>query len=474
MLSHNIVNISIAPPRAIIFFSFALHLSSSHLGHTALFYSIIYRLKLHTQPLLLNMTTPRPSELINPTQQRADTFTHFSKLPPELRQQMWELSLCHERLVRVSLLSRRRSRDTRNEDPNPCAAVLLNEHEISKLFRVCHESRQAAQRFYRVQVPCYYINRHREPAPGTFYFHPELDTLHIGGYRCCLVDFASFADTLWRHDPKRVGLINIALTSIHDCSHSHHLAFRPRGQQSKEFLRPALARLRRVIFGYTEDINRDFPRFGRYAGQHSFGRQHQISRFYPRLASVSKFDRLPLDPRDIDMELKRVYIGVGNPRIQIYSWFKCLSEWNITYQQPVDYRFMIAFRETRGRWDRTASNRDEALHSLQEEEHEWELYQQACAKEGVPCENDEPALPSAFGFWLFPIDAFGTIPSPTEEESKDSTAFFKSLIQSEDRHLDREWDLSERRPELCLQHLPAGASSGLDESRALEDTVMSL
>jgi hypothetical protein len=340
--------------------------------------------------------------------------------------------------------------------------VLLNKHEISKLFRVCRESRQAAQRFYRVQVPCFYIDRHREPAPGTFYFHPELDTLHIGGSHCCLVDFANFADRLWRHDPKRVGLINIALTSTHRCNMSHDLVFRPRGQQNKELLRSVLARLRRVIFGHTEEIDRHFPRLSSSShlegspelpGQQAWlERQHRIRRSYPRLAPVSKFDRLPLDPRDIDAELKRIYIGAGNPRVQMYSWFKGLSEWNITYEQPVDYRFMIAFME-RGRG--TTSNRVEALHSLQEEQCRWELYRQSCAKKGTPCENDEHAPPSAFGFWLFPIDAFGTIPSPTEEESEDSPAVFESLMHSEDSHPDDEWDLSERKPELCLQYLPA-------------------
>lgn len=346
------------------------------------------------------MTTTESFELINPIQQGTGTFTRFRELPPDVRQVIWELSLCHERLVQVDLIPGQISTFFEQRDHEAPATtmqetslrhwlkskhyaiVLSNKHEISKLFRVCQESRQAAHRFYRVQVPCHYKHHSGQSAPGTFYFHPELDTLHIGGFQR---HFASFAHELWSHDPERVGLISIALTSAHRCDRSHGLVFDPT-EGSKDLLRPALARLRCVILGQALELRRDFPQIERLANpkpnsrmprrQAFFERQNRMRRSYPLLAAISRFDRISLDPRGVDWDLRRVYIGRGDPRTQMYSWFKGLSQWNIQYQQPVDYRFMITFSDKESV---RANNRDEALLSLQEEKRTWDLYQHARA-----------------------------------------------------------------------------------------------
>lgn len=197
--------------------------------------------------------------------------------------------------------------------------MLRSRHEISKLFRVCSESRQAALRFYRVQIPCYYKQRGHSPIEGTFYFHPELDTLHIVG---SLMYFAMFADRLWGHDPRRAGLLNLALTGQTTSCQHHYLGFSMRKDHQRDLLRPALQRLRRVTFGFAAIIGRGFPCIQNFAGlwdelpgyKASMECQNQIRRSRPLLASISKFDRLPMDPRAIDEELKRVYIGAGDPR----------------------------------------------------------------------------------------------------------------------------------------------------------------
>lgn len=141
-------------------------------------------------------------EIINKMPQGTGTFPQFPKLPLELRAQIWEQSLCQERLIRVELLPGKSPEDL-HEDKEPIRRqdeyaagrqtesfhrrsgsfliVLRNKHEISKVFRVCFESRKVAQRFYRVQLPCYCKELGSPATEGIFYFHPELDILDISG-----------------------------------------------------------------------------------------------------------------------------------------------------------------------------------------------------------------------------------------------------------------------------------------------------
>ncbi|KAH7358533.1 hypothetical protein B0T11DRAFT_105161 [Plectosphaerella cucumerina] len=170
----------------------------------------------------------RSIKLLNTRQKGTGTFPQFPKLPAELRSLIWEQSLCQERLVQVDLVPGSSPADMSEDEMQSYTLpeyqamletraslelsgnffiVLMNRQEISKLFRVCAESRQAAQRFYRVQLPCYYKQRGNTATEGTFYFHPELDTLSISGQSY----LPTFAHMLWEHDPRRVGLINLAL-----------------------------------------------------------------------------------------------------------------------------------------------------------------------------------------------------------------------------------------------------------------------
>lgn len=429
-------------------------------------------------------------QFINPVQQGAGTFTCFNKLPPELRLMIWEQSLFHERLVEVDLWPGKSSKHLEEfsqlERPFSTIArcrfnsrlrrkryliVLKTRHEVSGLFSVCSESRQAALSFYRVQVPCYYKQRGGRPKKGTMYFHPELDTLHIVGF---LRYFANFAHKLWRRDPRRVGLVHIALTSDYRPDQNHGLLFKPfKNDKSHTQLGPALARLRRVIFGYTGRIGRGFPHIRSLTWddnelpgyETSLKRQNQMRRSRPLLASTSEFQRLPVDPRQIEEELKGVYIGKGDPRVQMRCWFDLLEKWNIKYQHSVDYRFMITFTNKE---HRKVSNRDEAYLSLQEEEEKWKVCQRVCIKRGVPCGDDQQALPSAFGFWLFPIDAFGPVQSVVPQDIQDGTVANVHHDQNDD-HLEREWNLSGCKHELCLQCLPNAPRHELDVSNSLED-----
>ncbi|KAH7008246.1 hypothetical protein EDB80DRAFT_763584 [Ilyonectria destructans] len=385
-------------------------------------------------------------QIINTVPYGTGAFTQFTRLPLELRSVIWEQSLCHERLIRVELwpgsspehLYEDQERTVRDQAKaslqlsETFLIVLRNRHEISKLLRVCSESRQAALRFYRVQVPCYYKQLGSPPIEGTFYFHPELDILDISGQNF----FARFSHMLWAHDPRRVGLVNLGLAKSGPKGYYDKLF---KQKKDEDLLRQALSRLRCVIFGYDGQLGRGIPDISTTCG--SF-KKSQILRSRPLQASVSKFQRLPRDPRSIETELKKVFMGFGDPRDQIYRWFRLLEKWQIEYHNYSVER---------------VENREEAFLALWEEEKDWKRWRKTCAEEGTACEDDDQALPSAYGFWLFPIDAFGPIPSASQQIRKTGRARIRDWPRVWD--LFKAWDLSEHKPELCLQYLPEAQSS---------------
>lgn len=419
----------------------------------------------------------RSLDILNTTQKGTGIFPQFPKLPPELRSRIWEQSLCQERMVRVHLTPRsslkdkdeggRRSRSLKERRAMRQAQrwgefliVLSNYHEISKLFSVCSESRQAARRFYRVQLPCRYEQWHSPSTKGVFYFHPELDTLDIIGQEY----LPRFAHMLWEHDHRRVGLVNLALL---------HGRLRTTFDKlfttaDEELARHFLSRLRRVYLGYKGHLGRSVPVLK--TGCKSFTAS-TILRSRPLLASVSGFQRLQQDPRAVEAELKKIYMGTGDPRDQIYRWFRLLDHWKIEYpHHTVDYRFLVTIN------DRRVSTKEDALRSVRRGEGRWEEWKKECEKNDVAVEDAGTALPTAYGFWLFPITAFGPIP----EASNNIRHMGLSRLRDIQRFAPYVWntqravDLSEFKPELCLQSLPEATTPKDDEENLQDDSEGSL
>ncbi|KAK9437307.1 hypothetical protein VB005_08293 [Metarhizium brunneum] len=404
-------------------------------------------------------------QIINMVEIGTGAFPLFTKLPPEIRSMIWTQSLCHERFIRVELLLGRSPQDLLDEDrpdyytrldahilqeldarsnhrarldrKNSFLVVLRNRHEISKLFRVCSESRQSAMGFYRVKVPCYYKQLGEYPTEGTFYFNPELDFVDIVGLKF----LPRFANTLLANDPRHVGLINLGCVWRHARGYYDPL-FQPI-EGDEHLVRQLLSRLRRVIFGYNGHFGRGIQ--NRMAQR--YGWKPQLHRSRPILASVSKFQRLPQDPRSVEAELTKTFLGYSDPRDQMYRWFRLLEHWQIEYpNHRVDYRYMVAVNNTR------VTDRDEALFALREEKEEWNRCQEAYVANGVPCEEDGDELASAYGFWLFPINAFGRIPKANNRIRH----IGRSYLESRPRvwKFGKAWDVSKESPELCLQYLP--------------------
>ncbi|RTE71903.1 hypothetical protein BHE90_013688 [Fusarium euwallaceae] len=168
-----------------------------------------------------------------------DTFRHFKRLPLELRWHIWEFELKHERLLHVEAHPLEASPDDPSTESGTCPErtyeIILTEFlPISKLARVNSESRAVASHFYRVQLPCVYRWEGKEDTNGICYFNPELDTLEIRGNA-----FSNFAEDLWVHDARHVGLINLALSMRQ---------LIPESRAEYPLLQRIIPRLKRVMF----------------------------------------------------------------------------------------------------------------------------------------------------------------------------------------------------------------------------------
>lgn len=314
--------------------------------------------------------------------------------------------------------------------------VLLGRHPISKLFHISQESRFVAFRFYRVQLPCRYRWR-RVEENGTFYFNPELDIVKLDPeadlsdqYRHLNVAskyLAEFAHQLRLKDPRRVGLVNLALESLYPAkiNWEAHLA----QKSTVLLLREAIQRLKCVYFISCAPL---WPTWCRRVSQ-LVAAKSAYPRVQPVMVYMSAFDRLPYDPRPLD--LRAVYMGTHSPRKQVQGWLRMLARLQvIDPSHKVDYRCMVAREATRLP---VINNRDTALEWVEETD------KMLVARKGNDFRDLHQESRTAFGFWLFPIECL--------EPNLD--------IDRHPSHPERYWqservvDLSSLKPELCLFHI---------------------
>ncbi|KAF5649090.1 uncharacterized protein FTJAE_1086 [Fusarium tjaetaba] len=235
--------------------------------------------------------------LLNQKFPNSDSIFHlFPRLPMELRLMIWELSLKGERYIKVELCTINKRTGKMRFDPmpfkswrlaEPYGILLHHPPKRSALFITSVESRTSAQRFYRVALPCIYIKkspsaidsleiggqntehnpqgmalvhgwphgkylqRDRVFVPGTFALNPELDTLEIDGVSL----FANFANDVWKHDPRKVGLRHVAFLPTYTFSASQFRNL-PLYAPSKELLRQVVARLQSVTFAHYAQVDK--------------------------------------------------------------------------------------------------------------------------------------------------------------------------------------------------------------------------
>ncbi|RMJ16043.1 hypothetical protein BHE90_008689 [Fusarium euwallaceae] len=397
-------------------------------------------------------------QIFTPPLQPTATFSRFPRLPADVRYLIWEQALSHERLLRIALelvaidenkpVKQKKTQDRLYKPGEEYHIVLKERQAISKLFHVTSESRRAALSFYRVHLPCRYEWFEDSESTGTLYLCPELDIveIEIEQYRAKTSTlFVNFAQDVWAHDPRRIGLVNLSIPTRSFTNpfrewRKLHLA----ETTQSSLLRQVIRRLERVIFSQRRYVWRMcYPITSMHPGERCF----KMNRSVPIAASITRFDRLPTDPRPIKEELEMMHIGNYLPHRGVRAWFKLLRRLRLEENQlKIDYRFLLSHeRKLMPR----IFNRVDAQKWVQEEEKKWkeilkkkrEIYKER-AREDTPEELAEAPRP-AIGFWLFPLESIGALPGVDKCRLPEPRGFYRSFL-----------DMSKYSPELCLAQLP--------------------
>ncbi|RSM14448.1 hypothetical protein CDV31_005465 [Fusarium ambrosium] len=411
-----------------------------------------------TSLVMENMATEGAApylQLLNPRPKAKGEFHLFPQLPTDIRCMIWRQALCHERLVFVDLISRGTEYHGYwhrfswvKPIPNNYVIYLFQRPNISKLFHVNAESRSCASRFYRVQLPCTYFCGGRVEENGTLYLNPELDTLAIWGYE----HFIKFARDVWANDPKRVGLLNMAIPESR--------IWPMYTSQNKDHLREVVSRLQRVWFISMQEESAKLRRT-RFRGTDDTIWKLKPDFSQPIMPTTPAFDRRP-DPRPIQAGLRQVYIGHPDPRILIHDWICLVAALGV--ERDLDYRFVVTYGDQREQ----ISNRDNAVRYIERQYEQWKerlrvprkkVWQPAWLSLTIDetCQNVDQIPQPVMGFWLFPIECLGPLPPIRDPSVPYEGPWIYNGVngngQPARRHQPRA-DLSEYWPELCLSYLP--------------------
>ncbi|RYP70691.1 hypothetical protein DL771_005295 [Monosporascus sp. 5C6A] len=377
-------------------------------------------------------------------------FNLFPTLPAELRVKIWHLALERQRIIKVrlrdrtlmdGLLAKQGDIRPKTRENERYGVVVHGYQTLSKLFRVSRESRDAALSFYRVHLPCWLIKGARRDdamKPGIFYFNPEHDFLYIridpftGNDAVQFVDFLHDFKTI--HDPRYVGLLNLAI-DINGLRGSAGLCgIDPfvLDPLLKTSFTETLTRLREVFFVQVQRTGRHVLGFFRGLPPS----ENLVNLSFPIAAMVPTFDRLRPDPRLIGPDLGKVYLD-SDPRGMLYAWGRLVYNYFGGRVIPqTEHRVLLAFAPHHNIYD----YRD-AEEWLQKEEDYWLKEPRNNQSGQVPDGGSEAAVRHAFGFWLFPVHAFGGLPENPNDGFRSQTP--------------RPMDLKENWPDLALLNLPS-------------------
>ncbi|EWG53585.1 hypothetical protein FVEG_11984 [Fusarium verticillioides 7600] len=167
-----------------------------------------------------------------------------------------------------------------------------------------------------------------------------------------------------------------------------------------------------------------------------------FERSFPIHALPHSFDRIGLDPRTVEDDLSHLH--VRNPKRLYDSWLQTLEKIEV---RPCEeqYRILLGFNPRR-----SICNLRDAEDWLQSENSGWTTQPESTWSsqepkiEGVAAsetresedEDISKAVRPAFGFWLFPVDAFCDANKTPESEGYFTT-----------------FDVRKYRPELAIRRL---------------------
>ncbi|RYP82753.1 hypothetical protein DL769_001562 [Monosporascus sp. CRB-8-3] len=376
-------------------------------------------------------------------------FNPFPILPAELRVKIWHLALERQRIIKVRLLNRMlingllaQQGDIKPKTyENERYGVIVHGYQtLSKLFRVSRESRDAALSFYRVHLPCWLIKgvtRDDAMKPGILYFNPEYDFLYIRNDNNIdtgqAVDFLHDLKTI--HDPRYVGLLNLAIDINGLIGGGGLCTIDPfvLDPLLKTSFTETLIQLREVFFIQAQGTGRHV--LGLWRGLPP--PENLVNLSFPIAAMMPTFDRLRPDPRLIGPDLGKVYVD-SDPRGMLYAWGRLVYNYFGGGVIPqTEHRVLLTFAPRHNIYD----YRD-AEEWLQREENNWLKETSKDNQSGrVPDGGSEAAVRTAFGFWLFPVHAFGGLPENPNDGFRNEAPC--------------PMDLKENWPDLALLNLPS-------------------
>lgn len=375
------------------------------------------------------MTPPPHLQIFKPAHVTPKTHLHtfhlFSILPPELRVKIWRLALERQRIIKLciharylmdALLARQGDSRPGTRTQERDGVVVEGYQTCSKLFRVSRESRDVAMAFYRVHLPCWLVmdlKGYGVMKPGTLYFNPVYDFLNVVNGTGQIVDFLHRLKTI--HDPRRTGLLNLAVdeNALNGGGGLCRVDLSTVEEPVKTSVVETLAQLRTVFFVQEQTTGRHV--FGYGSGAPTT--DNLLNRSFPIATSTLHFDRLGPDPRSIGEDLRKVFVN-SDPRIMISAWRRLLrdalgDQWMPRTEQKV----LLTFKRPGSK----IFNHMEAKACLQDEQDMW--VKETCSNgrpKLVPSEASKPPVEAAFGFWLFPTNAFGALPEGLANRSRES------------------------------------------------------
>lgn len=392
--------------------------------------------------------------------ERSD-FHLFPLLPKELRLKIWRHTLQRRRIIHLRLNNQRgQTPSEAGENPESTSngeryfTVVDGSKILSKLLRVSRESREEALMFCRVHLPCRFTGGGTRDEPtghGTLRFNPEWDFLHISAEwpaKDTLVSFLYHLKTI--HDPRRVGLLNLAVDGNGlNANDLYGLQSSDLDLEVKLAFVETLTQLREVWFVSTPRVGRQIV--GVLSGLGTS--ETMFNRSLPIMTTSPTFERLLRDPRPIAQDLKAL-TGLADLRDVAQLWLQLLRKWRAS-PYGIEYRFLLAFDPTLG--GDQISARTSAKTWLRKEDDQWNgrapddgFLKNKGVKWLVGAEDEKyrnedlkNAVRTAFGFWLFPVEALGPIDEKGLLEDEGSRSRRKTFL-----------NMTEHWPELALSSLP--------------------
>jgi hypothetical protein len=296
-------------------------------------------------------------------------------------------------------------------------------HLYSKLMRVNRDSRNAALNFYRVHLPCYFQHPRNNlydytldsngAVKGTLYFNPEYDFVHLLGTGPRPVLLAHFLHDFRAHDPRHLGILNVAWESNTLAALSSVAKASASEPRVRATVVDFVSRVQQIIWMAQSSLHRSIV-------EQPFDPHRGIGvRFIhsmPLLPANSAFRLFGRDPRSVGPELK--YVVTGNPpQPAILKWRELLENLQVHPSRPPKER--ILFARQMSQVDQNIDSLAAADEFLKWEDESWTRGQsegvtyrviKRFLKREPPVESAEDlarAVKPAIGFWLFPVEAIG-------------------------------------------------------------------